>query len=90
MTGALQHKSTGGCILGAFDLTPPPGSSAAFLGQGFFVGHPSSERSQQDCADEHERRERRQKIQIQGTVHEWPPLWFPNEYTLTEARQIRN
>jgi hypothetical protein len=62
---------------GAFDLILAAGSSAAVMGQGFFVGLPSSERSQQDCAHEHECRERRQKIQIQGTVHEWPPLWFP-------------
>jgi hypothetical protein len=47
------------------------------LGSGFFVGLPSSERSQQNCADEHERRKGCQKIQIQGTVHEWPPLWLP-------------
>ena len=53
------------------------GVERGLSGQGFFVGHPSSERSQQDCADEHERRERRQKIQIQGTVHELPPLWLP-------------
>jgi hypothetical protein len=67
-------------------------SSIAALGSGFFVGHPSSERSQHDCAHEHERRERRQKIQIQvqGTVHEWPPLWFAYEYTLTEPGQIGN
>jgi hypothetical protein len=54
---------------------------AAFYRFRLFRWTPSSERSQQDCADEHERRERRQKIQIQGTVHEWPPSWLPmNEH----------
>jgi hypothetical protein len=40
---------------------------------GFFVGHPNSERSQQDGADEDECSEYRQDIQLQGNVHERPP-----------------
>ena len=41
---------------------------------GFFVGPPNSERTQQDRADEQERREHREDIQsLQGKVHERPP-----------------
>jgi hypothetical protein len=77
MTPFAKNKSTEERISGALNCSAASSNAAFIYGFRLFRWTASSERSQQHCADEHERRESRQKIQVQGTVHEWPPSWLP-------------